>query len=39
MANLRLATPQTEILLYKNKEICHKNLKNDPDNSSTKRAE
>lgn len=39
MANLRLATPQTETLLYKNTEICHKNLKKYPDKSDTKQAE
>ncbi len=39
MANLRLTTPQTETLLYENKEIYHKNLKKHPDKSDTKRAE
>ena len=39
MANLRLVTPQTETLLYKNKEIYHKNLKKYPDKSDTNQAE
>lgn len=34
MANLPLATPQTETLLYKNKEICHKNLKSTRTNQT-----
>lgn len=30
---------QTKNVLYKNKEICHKNLKKYPDKSGTKQAE
>ena len=30
---------QTENVLYKNKEICHKNLKKHPDKSDTKQVE